>query len=175
MKLYLKVPDENDRERVLDFAREFMTESPNHIPGAPSLAKVDSYEDWLTHVEKDINDPGEGRVPATQYIGIREEDDRVIGVIQLRHSLNDFLLNEGGHIGYSVRPSERRKGYASTMLQLCLAQAKALGIENVLITCDEDNVGSAAVIEKAGGVLEDIRGEDDMRKKRYWVTLTSNI
>lgn len=168
MAIHLKIPDMTDRERVLDYTREFLAESPDHIPGAPSLAKADSYEKWIAHLENDLTNPGPGRVPATQYIGVREEDGLVVGVIQLRHSLNEYLLKEGGHIGYSVRPSERRKGYASTLLQLCLAEAKQLGIERVLITCDDDNIASAGVIEKAGGVLQDIRNG----KKRFWITLS---
>ena len=157
-----------DRERVLDYTREFLAESLDHIPGAPSLAKADSYEEWIAHLENDLTNPGPGRVPATQYIGVREEDGLVVGVIQLRHSLNEYLLKEGGQIGYSVRPSERRKGYASTLLQLCLAEAKQLGIEKVLVTCDDDNIASAGVIEKAGGVLQDIRNG----KKRFWIALS---
>jgi predicted acetyltransferase len=173
MSIYLKIPDTTDREKVADYVQEFRIESPEHINGAFGLVQSKSYEDWIVKVKKDISNPDIGQVRATQYIGIRETDGKVIGVIQLRHQLNDFLLNFGGHIGYSVRPSERRKGYASTMLQLCLAEAKNLNINRVLITCDEDNVGSAAVIENAGGVLEDVRDADDgTRKKRYWITLS---
>ena len=89
----------------------------------------------------------------------------MIGFLALRHRLNDYLLQEGGHIGYSVRPSRRREGHALRALELALPRAAGLGLDEVLLTCDEDNLGSRLVIEKAGGVLEDIR----VGKRRYWM------
>ena len=89
----------------------------------------------------------------------------VIGFLALRHRLNDYLLREGGHIGYSVRPSRRREGHASRALARSLTRAARLGLDRVLLTCDEDNLGSRMVIEKAGGVLEDVRAG----KRRYWI------
>ena len=81
----------------------------------------------------------------------------VVGFIAVRHALNDFLLDQGGHIGYSVRPSRRREGHASRALGLGLLRVAELGIERALVTCDDDNAGSARTIESQGGVLEDIR------------------
>ncbi|MDD1477831.1 GNAT family N-acetyltransferase [Arthrobacter sp. H16F315] len=92
------------------------------------------------------------------------DGDAFLGSLAIRHELNDFLLNEGGHIGYSVRPSARRRGYASKALADALPVARDLGISRVLITCDEDNLGSRATIEKNGGVYEDSRNS----KRRYW-------
>ncbi|WP_341926252.1 GNAT family N-acetyltransferase [Nocardioides psychrotolerans] len=89
----------------------------------------------------------------------------VVGFLALRHVLNDWLLQEGGHIGYSVRPSRRREGHASRALALSLGEAAAIGIEQALVTCDEDNAGSRGTIEGAGGVLEDSRNG----KRRYWI------
>ncbi|VXB57202.1 GNAT family N-acetyltransferase [Nocardioides sp. AX2bis] len=93
-------------------------------------------------------------------------EDPVVGFLALRHALTPFLLERGGHVGYAVRPSRRREGHARTGLRLALARAAGLGIERVLVTCDEDNVGSMLTIESAGGVLEDEREG----KRRYWVT-----
>lgn len=93
-------------------------------------------------------------------------DDEVIGFLNLRHTLNDFLLEEGGHIGYSVRPSARRRGHASAALGLALREAAGLGIDRVLVTCDEDNEPSRRTIEANGGVQEDVRSG----KRRYWIS-----
>jgi predicted acetyltransferase len=104
-----------------------------------------------------------GYVPCT-YLWI-VEGDTFVGSLAIRHVLNDFLFNEGGHIGYSVRPSARRRGYAAKALASALPIARDLGISQVLITCDENNDGSRATIEKNGGIYEDTRHG----KRRYWV------
>jgi len=104
-----------------------------------------------------------GYVPCT-YFWIMD-GGTFLGSLAIRHVLNDFLFNEGGHIGYSVRPSARRRGHAAAALAGALPVARDLGIARVLLTCDEDNVGSRATIEKNGGVYEDSRNG----KRRYWI------
>jgi predicted acetyltransferase len=99
------------------------------------------------------------------YLWITDGSE-VVGFLALRHELTPWLLEEGGHIGYSVRPSRRREGHASRALSLALIRAKELGLERVLLTCDEDNLGSRRTIENAGGVYEDTR----KGKRRYWIT-----
>lgn len=95
------------------------------------------------------------------------EGDEFLGYLAIRHALNDFLLDQGGHIGYSVRPSRRREGHASRALVLALEESRRLGLGRALVTCDHDNEPSRLTIERAGGVLEDRRG----LKLRYWFDL----
>lgn len=97
-------------------------------------------------------------------------DGELVGRTSIRHTLNDFLLNVGGHIGYGVRPAHRRRGHATEILLQSLAITQRLGIKANLVTCDDQNVGSRTVIEQAGGVLEDVR--DGMR--RYWISRQEN-
>ncbi|CAH0134744.1 GNAT family N-acetyltransferase [Microbacterium foliorum] len=98
----------------------------------------------------------------------------VVGFLSFRHELNDHLREVGGHIGYSVRESRRRQGYASAALRLGLDRAREIGLERVMVTCDDDNIGSFRTIESAGGVLQDIRvvsEHGDTPVRRYWITL----
>ena len=100
----------------------------------------------------------------TRWVAV---DGRLVGFLSVRHELNDYLLELGGHIGYAIRPLERGQGYATAATALALEECRRLGIDRVLITCDDTNVASATVIERNGGVLEDLRGG----KRRYWVDL----
>ncbi len=120
--------------------------------------------------ETDTSIPaGEGRVHASYWWIV--QGDTCLGAITLRHALTDFLLRAGGHIGYGIRPSARRQGVATWALRSVLPHARALGLPRVLVTCADDNLGSARTIEKAGGVLEDVRDTELGRTRRYWITL----
>ena len=98
------------------------------------------------------------------FLWITSEDE-VVGFLALRLELTAWLLDQGGHIGYSVAPSHRRQGHAARALGLAVRRAGELGLDRVLVTCDEDNVASARTIESGGGVLEDTRSG----KRRYWI------
>jgi len=121
---------------------------------------------WRLDRARDDSPRPTGHVPCTFFWVVDDaEPDTYLGSIGVRHALTPFLLEVGGHIGYSVRPSARRRGVATEALRQVLPHAAALGIDPALVTCDVDNVGSAKVIEANGGALEDVRGV----KKRYWV------
>lgn len=126
------------------------------------------FAEWVEHLRRQ-EDPRtplpDGRVHATYRWLV--EDGEYAGCYSLRHGLNDYLLNEGGNLGYSVRPSARRRGHASRMTQDALVLAARLGLERILVTTDEDNAGSQAVILRAGGRHEDTRGD----KLRYWIAV----
>ena len=106
------------------------------------------------------------------------EGERIIGRVSIRHRLNDFLLRVGGHVGYVVVPEFRRQGHATAMLRLALHFAHdKLGLDDVLVTCDDDNIGSIKTIENNGGVLENVVGGPDVEKpkRRYWIDVRRPI
>jgi predicted acetyltransferase len=107
-------------------------------------------------------------VPAHTYFLVCN-NKRIFGAINIRHCLNEYLFQFGGHIGYGIRPSERGKGYASLMLGMALPIAKKLGIDEVLVTCDKNNTASAKTIIKNGGILENEVMEEEEIVQRYWI------
>jgi len=126
-----------------------------------------AYLEALDHQHRAIDVPAD-RVAATFLVA--DVGGVIVGRTSIRHALNDFLANEGGHIGYGVLRAHRRRGYATEILRQSLIVARAEGVDRVLVTCDDDNVGSATVIERCGGVL-DSKGEasDGTRIRRYWI------
>jgi predicted acetyltransferase len=126
-----------------------------------------SYLDRLRRFRRGVDLPAD-RVPATFLVA--DHGGALVGRVSIRHELNDFLANEGGHIGYGVRPQYRRRGFATEILRQALIIARAQGIDPVLVTCDETNIPSATIIERSGGRLEDVRtGSDGVAKRRYWI------
>ncbi|REJ08208.1 GNAT family N-acetyltransferase [Microbacterium bovistercoris] len=138
----------------------------NREPSTPVLTEA-GYAEWLTMLEDEADETVPllpDRVHST-YFWVVDAAGAWVGFLALRRTLNAFLLEYGGHIGYSIRPSRRREGHAARALHDALVEAAGLGLDRVLITCDEDNIGSARTIERHGGVYEDTRGV----KRRYWV------
>ncbi len=113
-------------------------------------------------------DMPDGRVPATFLVA--EVDGDIVGRSSVRHELNDFLHHEGGHIGYCIVPEHRRRGHATAVLVQSVVMARAVGIDRVLVCCNDDNESSASIIERCGGQLENIvDGSDAKPVRRYWI------
>ena len=171
-KIILVKPDLSYADEIIKYKEESLKESPL-INGSAGLDRFSSIEIWFEELKKRSNEDTvpEGLVPSSTYLGVREKDNYIVGMIDIRHYLNEYLTQVGGHIGYGVRKTERNKGYAKQMLKLALEKCKELKIKKVLITCDEDNIASEKVILSANAKLEDIRNVDGENKKRFWIDL----
>ena len=171
-KIILVKPNLSYADEIIKYKEESLKENPL-INGSAGLNRFSSIEDWLEELKKRSSEATvpEGLVPSSTYLGIREKDNYIVGMIDIRHYLNKYLTQVGGNIGYSVRKTERNKGYAKQMLKLALEKCKELKMKKILITCDEDNIASEKVILSANAKLEDIRNIDGENKKRFWIEL----
>ncbi len=160
-------------DEIMEYRQEFL-DSGDSLAGCGSLRTCTSAEDWIDELdmlEKKETCP-EGRVSSNTYLAIRVSDNRIVGIIDFRHHINHPILSVwGGHIGYSVRPGERRKGYATEMLRQNLINCKQHGLDKVLLVCDSDNAASKKTITANGGVFEKEIIVDDDRMERYWIQL----
>ena len=171
-KIILVKPDLSYADEIIKYKEESLKENPL-INGSAGLNRFSSIEDWLEELNKRSCEDTvpKGLVPSSTYLAVREKDNYIVGMIDIRHYLNEYLTQVGGNIGYGVRKTERNKGYAKQMLKLALEKCKELKIKKVLITCDEDNIASEKVILSANAKLEDIRNVDGENKKRFWIDL----
>ncbi len=171
-ELKLVLPTKDNVKKIKEFKDE-MSEYNSSFDGTGTLKTTDSIKEWIEYcylcMNKETCDPN--LVTATQYLCIREADDKLIGMIQIRHELNDFLRKAGGHIGYAIRPTERKKGYATEMLRLGLLECDKLGLKQVLITCIDSNIGSEKTILNNGGEFFETYYEQgrDVTLKKFWV------
>ena len=147
----------------------------NHTNRSPWAIFKNPYQDFDYYLENlEITEAKDGLVPDSVFFLLEVERNILLGAVYIRHYLNDYLLQYGGHIGDGIRPSERGKGYATEMIRLALTECKRLGIDKVLMICDKSNVASARTIIKNGGILEnEFADEDGEINQRYWITLDS--
>ena len=158
--------------QIAEYRQEFL-DAGDSMDGCGPLRRFENPEEYI-QVCKDYEDPEKvpsHLVPATQFCFIRRSDNKLVGMIQVRHRFNDYLEKYAGHIGYSVRPSERCKGYAKTMLKMTLPYCREIGIDRVLIACIDGNIGSEKTILANGGVYESTVHEPNrnINLKRFWI------
>ena len=166
----LVFPTIEHRQAALDYRQEYIDSGETHINGSSGFMKADDYESWLEKIIWNKTQATPDWVTGSVYFAI--VDDNIVGTIAIRNYLNESLLNTGGHIGYGIRPSKRRKGYGAKMLALALDKCRGSGAEKVLVTCDKDNIASAKTAMKNGGVLEDEFAEENGNiVQRYWINL----
>lgn len=154
--------------------RAEMLENASSFDGCAGLNEVETYEQWLDFRGRE---EAKGWAPSRTWLAVRRSDGRVVGIVNFRTPLTDFLRQFGGHIGYCIRPTERRKGYAKEQLRLTLEKCRAAGEKRVLLTCDPDTA-SEKIILANGGVLEnEVEDVPGLGKsgtiRRYWITIES--
>lgn len=164
--------------QVMAYRKAFL-ENGDSFDGCAGLEDTEDYRDWLDFEARLSRKYGADYVPSTVRLAVRTTDNKLVGIIDLRHRLTPFLRNFGGNIGYSVLPDERGKGYAGEMLGLMLEYCRELGFRKVLLTCDRENLPSARTILSGGGVLEnEVEDKAGLSKsgwiQRYWIVLAEN-
>ena len=175
--LRLVRPSMDYAEEIMSFRQEFASHDPEeNMGGTGNLAHCASVEEWIKEVEamRSRETCPDFLVDSDIYLGVRKSDNKVVGVIELRHHINHPVLSLwGGQIGYCVRPSERRKGYAAGMLRQVLAMCKTYGQDKVLITCNEDNLASEKTILSCGGKYQQTVWSEELQTnmKRFWISL----
>ncbi|MBQ8767705.1 MAG: GNAT family N-acetyltransferase [Clostridia bacterium] len=167
-------PTNEYASQIMEYRQEFL-DAGDSMDGTGSLRRIENPEEYIK-ICREYEDPAmvpSHLVPATQFFFVRKRDNRLVGMIQVRHYFNDFLERFGGNIGYSVRPSERRKGYAKEMLKTTLSFCKEIGLDKVLISCIDGNIGSEKTILANGGIYESTVHEPNANEdlKRFWITL----
>ena len=171
--LRLVPPGTEHLSRVADFRGELL-EAGSSMDGCGPLCRLEDPMEWLMEINalSRLETLPEGRVLSTQLLCLR--DEALVGMIQVRHFLNDYLEKYAGHIGYAVRPSERRKGYGTWMLGAVLPICRAAGLERIMVACLDTNPASRRIILSWGGVYDRTvhEPEEDVQLEQYWINLT---
>lgn len=170
-RLNLLLPEEVDKQALWDLREEFMQVDPDGLES--DLYDTPDLDVWLARKKQWRlgQDLPASWVPCTSFISVRLSDGLPVGLIDVRHRLNERLLQLGGNIGYCVRPTQRRQGYAKEQLNLALDYSRQLGLQKVLITCAKSNLASAATIRACGGLLQDELPAPGRITQRWWIKL----
>ncbi len=160
--------------QIMEYRQEFL-DTGNSMDGCGPLRRCDNLAEYLRFCSdcENLATVPENFIQATQFICIRKSDNKLVGMIQVRHHFNEYLEKYAGHIGYSVRPTERCKGYAKEMLKMVLPFCKEIGLDKILISCSDSNIGSEKTILANGGVYESTVLEPNSNRflKRFWIDL----
>ena len=169
----IKLTKEYYKELALMIDEWKLDQEINHTNHSPWAIFKNDYHDFDNYLQNlELKEPVDGKVPDSVFFLLDEESNRLLGAVNIRHCLNEYLLKYAGHIGDGIRPSERGKGYGSEMIRLALIECKKLGIDKVLMVCDKSNIASAKTIIKNGGILEnEFMDEDGEIQQRYWINL----
>lgn len=173
--IILVLPTIKYKNEIMAYREDFLNRNDS-LDGSAGLANAKSFEDWLANIKKNSNAQtvAPNLVPASTYLVIRKSDSKLVGMVDIRHELNEQLLFSGGHIGYSVIFEERKKSIAKEILRLALVKCSVLGIEEVLLTCNQANIASEKTILANGGKLENIVNDGGINKMRYWIKVSNN-
>ncbi|PYZ97643.1 GNAT family N-acetyltransferase [Alteribacter lacisalsi] len=169
-KVRLVIPDVSWREEYLNFYRDWINSGEDIVPWVVEKDPSD-FDAMVTFLHNNHNGINlkEGWVRDSTY-WLANEEQRIVGAVNIRQALTPFLMNSGGHVGYGIRPGYRRKGYATTLLSLSLEKLRKLGVKDVLVVCDDVNEASRRTIQKNGGIRDrDFVEADGNVVNRFWI------
>ena len=181
-RFYLEIPSIERKNEIIDYINEFVLYNSD-INGAGSLDKILEGYTFEQALERCLNMQDKeyakklGRCQSKTFLLIRENDDKIVGTINVRWNLTESMKQFGGNIGYGIRPTERRKGYNKINLYLGLIEAQKLGLDRVMLVCDVNNLGSAKTMQSLGGVLErtEVDPSDGVLTSVYWFNVNETI
>lgn len=181
-RFYLEEPSLERKDGIIEYLDEFVKYNSN-INGTGSLDKIYDGYTFEEALERCLNMKNEeyaksiNRVPGKTFLLIRKNDNKIVGTINIRWNLSEKMLEFGGHIGYGIRPTERRKGYNKIQLYLVLLEAQKLNLDKVMLDCSVDNLGSDKTIKALGGILErcELDESDNTMTNVYWINVDESI